>query len=60
MAPKATNLEHHHTVESFVYQNFAEKYSNSGRIANEKDPAPAKMDNIAAGIIAVEHKQKKG
>jgi hypothetical protein len=51
LAPKTTHGEYSHTVQSFVYQSFAEKYKERKFGDVEKDPHPLQKDNMGAGSL---------
>lgn len=51
LAPRSTSKEYEHTVQSFVYQNFTEKYSSLNTLTVEADPSPVKKDNMGAGTV---------
>jgi hypothetical protein len=47
MKNKNTQLETSHVLKSFVNVAFTEKYKNQRKLQDEKDPIPARIDNIA-------------
>ena len=51
MAPKTTKEECSHTVQSFVFQCFTEKYQTIDIGRADRDPSPPAKDSIATNTI---------
>jgi hypothetical protein len=51
LAPASTASQARHAITTMVFISFAERFQHAGRLKEERDPVPARIDNFRSGKV---------